>query len=138
MPELVALFSVGALLSLITGSLFAFLQMARYRSAAYQFVQGNLAKIGLRWNELEGGPGPYDDGLNRRELRRARTTYTVFTLIAVLLSWLGFVFLLLMWVSLRKLVKSRLESELFASELARGDLPAVTVTENWELLKTYE
>lgn len=138
MPELAFIFLLGSVLALVAGVLFTLTQLSRYSSTPYRFLQQNLAKIQLYWNDLEGAVGPHGEQPSGREYRRARATYITFTVIAVLLSWLGFVFLLLMWLSIRKLVKPRLETELFRSELAQRDLPVEAVLLQWQELKVFE
>lgn len=138
MPELAFIFVLGSVLALVAGVLFTLTQLSRYGSIPVRFLQQNLEKIQLRWNDLEGAVAPYENGVADREYRRARATYLTFTVIAVFMSWLGFIFLLLMWLSIRKLVKPRLETELFRSELAQRDLPAEAVLLQWQQLKAYE
>lgn len=120
MPELAAGFAIGAALSLIASFLFAYFQLSKYRSLRYLNIQKNLAVIGFRWNDLEGRLEPDQPGANKREVSKARNTYIMFGAAATVLSWLGLFFLLLMWVSITKLVKNRLEIHIFDSVLAKA------------------
>jgi hypothetical protein len=138
-PELAAGFLVGAVFALATGLIFTLTQLSKYRSSQYLLIQKNLELIGLRWNDLEGCVGPIKEEFTSEqqtfyEVNKARTTYYLFTTAAVLLSWLGFVFLLLMWVSIKKLVRNRNEENLFASPLAFQALDAGRVKEIWQAL----
>lgn len=138
MPEIAIIFAAGCLISLITGLLFSYLQLSRYSWEKYRTLQKNLSTIQLRWNDLEGAISEYATGQTMAEYKKAQTTYTIFTVVAVMLSWLGFVLLLLIWFSIRKLVKSNLEDALFASDLAQQELGVNEVREKWETLKAYE
>ncbi|AGH95971.1 hypothetical protein [Pseudobdellovibrio exovorus] len=138
MPELALIFAAGCLASLITGLLFSFFQLSRYRWVKYRTLQKNLVKIGLRWNDLEGVVSDNEDGHTMAEYKKARTTYTIFTVVAVMLSWVGCALLLLIWISIRMLVKSGLETAIFASDLASQELTEAQVKEKWETLRAYE
>ena len=135
MPELAAVFLLGSVFSLVTAALFTFWQMRHYSSLKFQTLQKNLAKIGLRWNDLNSGAEEVSEGhqklLEEKERSRAFHTYLIFGTIGVVLSWFGLFLLLMMWVSLKKLVKSRLEERLFDGELVMKDLDAVEVNRLW-------
>lgn len=152
MPELAAAFAIGSLVSLLLGLAFTITQLSKYKSNNYKTLQANLDKIDLRWNDLEASVSPkiMIDGAeaeavkkaNRKQLveeyKKARTTYAIFTIGAMALSWLGAMFLIVMWVSVKKLIKSRLERALFQSELTEKDLPREQVIQHWELLKNFD
>lgn len=153
MPELAAAFAVGSLVSLLLGFAFTITQLSKYKSNDYRTLQANLAKIDLRWNDLEASVSPREltsEGLEAEAIRKAgrkqlveeykkaRTTYTIFTVGAMAFSWLGALFLIIMWVSVKKLIKSRLERALFQSELTEKDLPKEQVIQHWELLKNFD
>ena len=134
MPELAAFFLLGALVTGLTGGLFTFWQLKHYRSEKYQTLQANLEKIGLRWNDLNSAPEDFSEGRFEKEKSRALLTYVIFSVIGVVLSWLGVILLLMMWVSLKKLVKSRLEERVYGGELVLSELPASDVTRIWSEL----
>ena len=131
MPELAAVFLLGSVLSLVTAGLFTFWQMQHYQSYKFQTLQKNLGKIGLRWNDLNSGAEEISEGREEKEKSRALLTYIIFGIIGVVLSWFGLFLLLMMWVSLKKLVKSRLEERIFDGELVLKDLEAPDVARLW-------
>lgn len=146
MPELAFMFSVGSFLSLLTAIVFAYTQLSKYKSKAYLQLQQNLARLKLRYNDIESSVQKISSehlelieaevkSAQKKEISRAKTTYTLFGFAAVILSWLGFVFLLLMWFSVAKLVKSRLETALFESELVLNDLSAEQANKAWLEIK---
>ncbi len=136
MPELAAAFTVGALLSLITSLLFGFVQLRRYSSATYLQLQKNLALINLQWHDLNGCLQEFKENQIKNETKKAKTTYFFIGAFAVLLSWLGFFFLILMWVSVKKLIKNRLEVYLFSSALAQGELTSSQVQAHYATFKS--
>ena len=136
MPELAAAFSTGLVVSLITSLLFAFLQLKRYRSKPYLQLQKNLALINLQWNDLNGNLQDYNEKQVEAEIRKARHTYFFIGCMATILSWFGLFFLILMWVSVKKLIKNRLEVYLFSGDLAQTDLTTEQVQAQYEIFKT--
>ena len=135
MPELFAIFLLGSILSLITGLIMLFLQLAKYRSDRFLMVQKNLQKIDLRWNDLEGGTEPVAARSTENEIARARTTYILCCLFAMMFSWAGFFVLLLIWVSIKKLIVNKLEKQLFTSELALLELDRAQVFQKVQSLQ---
>src|SRR4051794_33035667 len=100
MPELALSFCVGAVLSLICSILFYYFQTSRYHLAEFKVLQENLKLINFRWNDLEGRLEKWDESAEQKEVQKAKNTYLLFSIAAVVLSWLGLFFLILMWVSL--------------------------------------
>lgn len=125
MPELAAMYLAGSILSMIVGILFGLKQRAKYHRPHMIILQKNLNKIGFRWNELNMAvesrvdlPADIDD----REYQKARFTSILFTIIAMIFSWLGSLFLVVIWISLNLLNRSRLEKALLASPLSSSEL----------------
>lgn len=135
MPELFAIFLMGSVASLVTGLLLLFMQLAKYRSGRLLMIQKNLQKIDLRWNDIEGGTEPLVAGSTEREIERARTTYILFCLFSMMLSWVGFFILLIIWISLKRLIVNKVEKQLFASELALLELERADVFQKVESLQ---
>lgn len=134
MPELAMMFLMGAVLSLITGALFTFQQMRFYKSFQFLTLQKNLQHIGLRWNDINSEPEDFSEGRQQKEIARARFSCLLFTFFAVFLSWFGFFLLLMLWVSLKVLVKSRLEKRIYQSELVLKEFDSIRVNEIWQSL----
>lgn len=135
MPELFAIFLLGSVASLVTGLIMLFLQLAKYRSGRLLMVQKNLQKIDLRWNDIEGDTEAFAAGSAEKEIERARTTYILFCLFGMMLSWAGFFILLIIWVSLKKLIVNKVERQLFASELAQLELERADVFQKVQSLQ---
>lgn len=132
MPELAAFYLAGLTVSLIVGVLFGLKQRSRYHSIQYEQLQKNLRRINLRWNDLnlsveelkssELDLEKTSEQLQKEEYQKARISTILFVGFAAVLSWLGLIFLILIWVSLRVLGKSRTERNLFSSPLATSEL----------------
>lgn len=112
-----------------------FLQLAKYSSSSFLMVQKNLQKVDLRWNDLEGSTEPVAADSTEKEIQKARTTYIVFCLFGTMLSWAGFLILLIIWVSIKKLIVNKLEKQLFTSELALLELDRSQVFQKMESLQ---
>ena len=141
MPELAALFLIGSTASLLTAVAFAYFQLSKYKSPSNLQLQKNLGLLRLRYNDIESSVESLNAEVEnveteiwqalKAEKQKAQSTYILFGFFAVFLSWLGFVFLVLMWVSLAKLVRNRLEEALMSSELSKKDLPREQVEIIW-------
>lgn len=135
MPELFVIFILGSVVSLLTGLIMLFLQLAKYSSSRFIMVQKNLQKVNLRWNDLEGSTEPAVADSTAKEIEKARTTYILFCLFGMMLSWAGFFILLIIWVSIKKLIVNKLEKQLFTSELALIELDRAQVFQKIESLQ---
>ena len=119
----------------LAGILFGLKQRANFHSKSYSILQKNLQKINLRWNELNLSLDKLDtsiaakaaDELQAEEYDKARISSVLFLSWACVLSWLGLFFLIMIWISLHFLGKSRLRTKLFASQLSHGELDASAV-----------
>ena len=135
MPELAASFLVGATLAFLASVCFTYFQLAKYRSDGYLKLQNNLSKINLRWNDLEGSVEPFDSNANSIEIKKVKNTCLLFGIASVIFRWVGLFFLILMWVSLKKLVKNRLEMHLFRSDLAKAEQVQSDINQFWQQTK---
>ena len=133
MPELAFGILIGALLSLITGIIIYFSELRKYKSPEFLVLEKNLRLIGKRWNDLDKSIDDYTPKGKHAEANRQINTILMITGVAILLSWLGFFFYLLIYVSIKKLGRNRLSDKVFDSllvqkELLQGDVQSI-VTE---------
>ena len=136
MPELAAIYSVGVLCSFIATVFFAVTEMNFYRRKDYQVLQSNLNQVGQRWSQLSGRIELISESTtDEEEKQKVQTTFILFGFAAVILSWLGFIFLILIWVSIKKFLNKRLEEALFKSELATQPLNLTEVELEWSKIK---
>ena len=128
MPEVAGFYAAGLLLSLILGVWFGIKQCSRYYSKSYLLLQKNLQRINLRWNDLNLSVeslhplATSGEQQGAEEYHKAKISMIFFIAAMTILSWLGLVFLTVIWISLRVLAKPKLETELFASALAKQEL----------------
>lgn len=136
MPELAAFYSVGVLCSFIATLFFAITEMGFYRRSDYLILQSNLNQVGKRWSQLSGRVELLSESVtDEEEKQKVQTTFILFGFAAVVLSWLGFIFLVLIWVSIKKFLNNRLEEALFSSELASKELGLTQVELEWGKIK---
>jgi len=124
MPELAAMYSVGALISMIVATLFALRQRAKYFDPRMVRLQKNLNLIGYRWNDLNLSVDPLGTDPAQAELaeyKKARATTIIFAVMSVIFSWGGLFFILLMWMSLNLLNKSKAKKILLESPLSESE-----------------
>jgi predicted PurR-regulated permease PerM len=119
MPELAASYAVGFLASLILTAVFYFLWSSYQKRPEAIRLQENLKIVGVYWSDREDRIKPWNaeefENDSRKGSRALLATAAGFSF----LSWVGFVFILILMVSYRYLARSRFESRLFASALAR-------------------
>ncbi len=147
MPEIAGFYLVGVLITATIGLVFGSRQRSRYHSKQYIILQKNLQKIELRWNDLNAAVEKIKipEDINpensahqfREEYGNARKSALILLSSASVLSWLGLLFLIVIWGSLRVLAKSRSEISIFASpltasELARNEVESIYKNLNQE------
>lgn len=137
MPELAAFYSVGVLCSFVATVFFAVTEMNFYRREDYLLLQRNLNQVGERWSQLSGRVEKLSESTtDEEEKQKVQMTFILFGFAAVILSWLGFIFLVLIWVSMKKFLNKRLEEALFSSELASKELNLAQVELEWSKIKS--
>ncbi|MCC2680376.1 MAG: hypothetical protein K0R29_2952 [Pseudobdellovibrio sp.] len=136
MPELAAGYCIGAALSLVTTFLFFYTHLKIYKNPRYRTLQNNLQLLKVRWSEIDGRLEKFSEGAEEEEVSRAKNSFLIFGIFAVILSWAGLFFLLLMWFSIKKLVKNRLEDYLFASEAAQKQFSKQEMRDFWLKLQS--
>lgn len=137
MPELAAFYSVGVLCSFIATLFFAITEMNFYRRQDYLVLQSNLNQVGQRWSQLSGRVELLSESITDEEERqKVQTTFLLFGFVAVILSWVGFIFLVLIWVSVKKFLNNRLEEALFSSELASQKLELAQIELEWSKIQS--
>ena len=123
MPELAAFYFFGFFASLVIGVFFGILQRKKYHSHGYLMLQKNLKLIDLRWNDLNLSVEKIKgDQQQASEYEKARFTSFSIIFIGMLLSWLGLIFLIVIWASLKLIGNSRLEKKIYSSPLTKHAL----------------
>lgn len=136
MPELAAIYFLGFLASLVLGSIFGINQRAKYHSKSYLLLQKNLKLLNLRWNDLNLSVETFkDEHQQAKEYQKARLTSFSIILVGMLLSWLGLLFLVVIWTSLKLIGNSQLEKNIYASSLTESELTPDEVKNQLAILK---
>ena len=118
MPELAAAYAVGFVACLALTILYVVLRDRRRNSVRARFVQAHLAQLNLYWSDSAEAIVPLTAHSASEETSRSRRSIGLTGLIMSLLSWPGFLFLLIIMLSERFLARSRRERKLFSSKLA--------------------
>lgn len=121
-PELAAAYVVGWVPSAAVTGLHIYLHRKKVRSSEYRFLQKNLQKMNLLWRESRAEIEPFSEGKEARDLAAYEKNLLLMGTFFLFLSWAGFVFNLIVLVSMHKLAISRKEQKIFASPLTRGEL----------------
>lgn len=120
MPELAAIFTLGAIANLGLTTLFVYLWKKRQSTGPFATLAENLLKAGLYWSDGREALISVGDGSKERDDRASVRNIILTGSLLTLLSWPGVLFHLVIMVSYRFLARSRLEKRLLASELARS------------------
>ena len=129
-PEMAAVYTIGLIPSaLVTGAHFL-LHHKKLQSPAFQQVQRNLNLEDCFWSETQGtvvalhgaNAHAFEGDLMANDVDQYRRSLKVMGVVMFFLSWPGFLFHLLILISIRWLAVPRLERKIFASPLAQRDL----------------
>lgn len=127
MPELAFIILIGSGLSLVAGVIIYLTELRKYKSSEFLLLEKNLRQINKRWDDLNKSIDDYTIGGKSAEADRQINTILIFTGVAILLSWLGFFFYLLIYISIKKLGRNRLSDKVFDSTLVQKELSAAEV-----------
>lgn len=118
MPELAAIYAVGILSSLILTMVALAGTHRRRSSQALVNLNTNLARIGLFWSDHRDDLVAWTASAEHDERRSLSRSLLISGTVLSTLSWVGLVFLSILFFSARFLARSRLERNLLSSELA--------------------
>lgn len=122
MPELAVVYLVGFLITAGLVALHIFLQIQKQKSTEMRFIQSNLKKINLFWSDCDANIKEFQIGAEEKDLDKSIKSILLSGVGFTFLSWLGFLFQLVVMMSLRYLAVKRLERNLFSSELSENEV----------------
>lgn len=127
LPELAVAYVVGA--AAAGGLLCAHTHVASKRSRSKEMsnLQNNLSLLGLYWSERSSQALKLEEGNPRDEHQRYMRDLLIFGFMGVALSWVGFFFHFVIFISMKYIAVPRIERDLFSSRLAREKLTFVDV-----------
>lgn len=123
-PEMAISYVVGWIPSATVTGIHFYLHRKKVRSVPYRQLQNNLHKVGLIWRESRSDIETFAEGKEERDLVLYEKNLLLMGTFFFFLSWAGFVFNLIILVSMHKLAISRKEQKIFASPLIERDLNA--------------
>ena len=119
-PEMAAVYIIGWIPTALVSATQYYVHQKKMRSPEMQQLQSNLKKIDLYWSESQANFIPRLDGT--AEKGNYRRTLLILGVIFIALSWFGFLFNLLVFISTQYLAVSRREKLVFASALSHNNL----------------
>ena len=128
-PELAAAYVVGMIPSLALTALQASKNKRKIQSKPYLQLQKNLESIGKFWSDLESSIRELKANSKEKEQAKFQRTLWVSGLLFLFLSWAGFVFNLIIYISIYHLAITRFEQRIYASDLTKRDLSAAETTQ---------
>ena len=115
LPEFIGFFAGILLTFLLWLSFFSRAKKSRHN---LEILQINLAKLNLAWSSNEGNWITKADYDADKDSAREKRSYLILASLLCLISWVGFVFSLILMASFRWL-PSRKEKQIMGSELVR-------------------
>lgn len=126
-PEMAIAYVVGWIPSAAVTGIHFYLHRKKVRSGPYRQMQNNLRKVNLVWRESRADLEPFAEGKEERDLALYEKNLLLMGTFFLFLSWAGFVFNLIILVSMHWLAISRKEQKIFASPLINRDLSATDI-----------
>lgn len=126
MPELVAIGSVGALITFLLANFNLFIVHKLFSDPQMKILNHNLSKLGWYWSIDQGAPievsGVDSDVVRETDYQKATRGAFIFGTMMIFLSWLGLIILVIYMMSVYKLAKSHLEKKMLSSDLVKRDI----------------
>lgn len=128
MPEIVFIWSLGALLTFFLVNWNLYLVHKSFKKMSYVQLNRNLFKVKSYWSMERGalvaiGSGETTLGaLEEAEYKKSMQAAFIFGTLLIPLSWLGFFLINLYWFSLKYFMKTSVEHNIFASRLTQSEL----------------
>lgn len=122
-PELAAAYVIGWIPSASVTGLHLWIHRKKVKAPAYRQLQNNLQKVGLYWRESRSDVEPFTEGAEAQNLKAYEKNILLMGTFFLFLSWGGFLFNLIVLISVHSLAISRKERALFESPLTTQDLP---------------
>jgi hypothetical protein len=118
MPELALSYIVGGIAVFICVNWNLVLLRRRYKNKTWLQLNHNLEKINKFWSLNQGRIIDAQPQIKELDQKAASWSFFIFGTMLMFLSWFGFIFFWIYWLSLNKFAVSREEKRLFKSELA--------------------
>ncbi|WP_413294586.1 hypothetical protein ACLSU7_05675 [Bdellovibrio sp. HCB185ZH] len=126
-PEMAAGYIVGIVPSLATTGAHYWFHQKKTKSSAFQQLQKNLATVQKYWCESQSRILPLEENSQAKDHEAFKTSLYIMGSLFAFLSWVGFMFNMIVLASTRKLAISRFEQKIFASELCTKTLTAAEI-----------
>lgn len=121
-PEMAASYIVGVLPSLATTGAHYWFHQKKTKSSAFQQLQKNLATVQKYWCESQSRVLPLETDSAKKDQEAFKTSLYIMGSLFAFMSWIGFMFNVVVLASTRKFAITRFEQKVFSSELCTKDL----------------
>lgn len=134
-PEMAASYIVGIIPSLATTGAHYWFHQKKTKSSAFQQLQKNLATVQKYWCESQSRVLPLETDSAIKDQEAFKTSLYIMGSLFAFMSWVGFMFNVIVLASTRKLAITRFEQKVFASELCTKNLSPAEIE---SMLKEFE
>ncbi len=121
-PEMAASYIIGIFPSLATTGAHYWFHQKKTKSPAFRQLQKNLTTVQKYWCESQSRILPLEENSHAQDHEAFKTSLYIMGSLFAFLSWVGFIFNMIVLASTRKLAISRFEQKVFASELCTKNL----------------
>jgi hypothetical protein len=121
-PEMAASYIVGIFPSLATTGAHYWFHQKKTNSPAFQQLQKNLATVQKYWCESQSRILPLEETSETKDNEAFKTSLYIMGSLFAFMSWVGFMFNMIVLASTRKLAISRFEQKIFSSDLCTKNL----------------
>ena len=128
LPEMAVSYSIGLLPNLGATGLHLYLHRRKMLSPGMKQLRHNLSQIHCYWNDSKNRIENLRKNSFQEDLWAYQKGVFIFGALCFFMSWLGFFIQVMIMVSLRYIVISRFEQEIFSSELAAKSLATNEIT----------
>ncbi|MBO9668331.1 MAG: hypothetical protein J7501_16140 [Bdellovibrio sp.] len=126
-PEMAVGYVIGVIPSLAATAVHFWFHKKKLKSSAFQQLQTNLASIHKFWSESQSRILALEDGSSEQDQEAFKKSLAIMGTLFAFLSWMGFIFNIIVLWSVHSLAVTRLEQKVFASDLCKRTLSASEV-----------
>lgn len=117
-PELTAAYLSGMVPAAAMAGTIALVQARKAKSKQTQTLQANLALLSYQWSDRQSAIVMLSERQKEKEAKLAARGNSLMFAFGIFASWLGFLILLLLFVSMNYIAVPRVERRLYESDLA--------------------
>lgn len=121
-PEIALVYGLGLIPSALMSAVHFESQRRKQKTPALLQIQRNLKKLNLFWADYAGEIQSLNDSSPSQDFEKFKKGLIISSYFFISLSWIGLCFHLLLFISIKKWTRPRIERQLMESRLATEDL----------------